>query len=210
VSELPVLQRLTLLAALLICVVGCETVGDVLKRPDANRDDQPLARALDRQIDELNRLGSAPFDERIELFRQIELDYIDNPGDANRLRLALAKSVEGHPSTDLRSAVDEIAALLGQSNTLSPTQIYLASMTARDVESSIALNNELQQLRARVNKFEQSSSARTSRDDRLLRTARARVLELEVQNANLAEELAQARRQLDAIMSIETSSDPGN
>ncbi|MFK8016059.1 MAG: hypothetical protein AB8G17_11540 [Gammaproteobacteria bacterium] len=188
---------------------ACDTLRPGLSR-DANDDNLPLARALDLQILELHTLSSATYQERIDTFRMIELDYVDNPSDANRLRLALAKSVEGHPSSNLDDAFRDLNALLGEANTLSPTQVRLASKAVRDIESNIIMNTQLGELRARVAQFEQSNTAQSSRDDRRLQTARNRLRELEEDNLRLTEELDQAQRQLDAIMSIETSSDPAN
>ncbi len=175
--------------------------------PAARGEDVPLARALDQQIAELDRLATATYQERIDLFRDIELDYVDNPSDANRLRLALAKGVQGHPASDAQAALSELATLMGRTNTLSPTQMRLARMTSRAIEQRMITDAQLAQLRSQVSAIEQSSR-QTSASDRRLQSARSRVRELEAENTQLNDELTQARRQLDAIMSIETSSDP--
>ena len=194
------------LALSFLLLTACETMGTL--RPASNRGEVPLAQALDLQIAELDRLGTATYQERIDIFREIELDYVDDPSDANRLRLALAKGVDGHPASDGEAARAELGVLMGRANTLSPTQMRLARMASRDIEQRMIAAAELSELRTRVSEIEQTSVSANSRVDRRLQNARSRVRELEAQNARLAEELEQARRQLDAIMSIETSSAP--
>ncbi len=189
-----------------ISLLGCDTLTGV--RSSNGGDDVPLARALDRQILEMDVLSSAPYQERIDAFRRIELDYVDNPSDSNRLRLALAKGMEGHPASDLEGALTNLQELLAGPNTLSPTQLRLARMSAREIESNIVTSSQLRELRARVSDYERSSSDQSSQAGRRLQSTRNRLRELEAQNTRLQEELEQARRQLDAIMSIETSSDP--
>lgn len=187
---------------------GCESVSGLFAGgPKA--DPVPLARALDRQIMELDLLRSAPYQERVAIFTTIELDYANEPSDSNRLRLALAKSVEGHPNTDLAAAFKELQALLVGPNTLSPTQLHLANIVSQRVEESLAINEELNDLRAQVSRFETADSAANSQADRRVRDIRARLRAAEEDNARLREELARVQRQLDEIMSLETASDPG-
>lgn len=208
VSPKPSLFKHTALALVLLATLcGCESVTGL--RPGGG-DKAPLARALDLQIAELDLLATATYQERVDIYRDIELAYVDDPSDANRLRLALAKGVEGHPASDLQAALTELSTLLGKTNTLSPTQMRLARMASRDIEEHMIVAAELAELRAKVSNIEQSSVNQTSRVDRRLQSARGRVRELEQENTRLAEELAQARDQLDAIMSIETSSAPSN
>lgn len=187
-------------------LTGCDALTGV--RPSNGTEDVPLARALDRQILEMDLLSTATYQQRIDTFRRIELDYVDNPSDSNRLRLALAKGIEGHPSSDLEGALTNLQELLAGANTLSPTQLRLARMSAREIESNIVTSSQLRELRARVSDYERSSSDQSSLAGRRLQSTRNRLRELEAENIRLQEELEQARRQLDAIMSIETSSDP--
>ncbi len=201
----------TILAAgLLLTLNACDTLSMGGTRNDVRDSTLPLARALDRQILELDQLGSGTYQQRIDVYRLIELEFVDNPNDANRLRLALAKSIEGHPATDQESSLRELNDLLNEANALSPTQLRLAGITAREVEARIIANAELDTLRQQANQQEQSSTLQNNRVDRRLQDTRTRLREAQEQNKGLAEELAQARRQLDAIMSIETSSDPIN
>lgn len=199
--------RLLCVVCSVVALAGCDALGSV--RPNKAKDDIPLARALDRQILEMDVLSSAPYQERIDAFRSIELDYVDNPSDSNRLRLALAKGIAGHPASDLETAFSDLQELLAMANTLSPTQIRLARMSAREIESNIVTASQLRELRARVSDHERSSSDQSSLAGRRLQSTRNRLRELEEENLRLQQELEQARRQLDAIMSIETSSDPG-
>ncbi len=201
---------ISLATVFLLTLSACDTLRVGTSRNAANDATLPLARALDRQILELDQLGSGTYQQRIDVYRLIELEFVDNPNDSNRLRLALAKSIEGHPATDMESALRELNALLKEANTLSPTQLRLAGITARDVEARLIAHAELDTLRQRANQQEQSSTLQNNRVDRRLQSTRNSLREAQAENERLQEELAQARRQLDAIMSIETSSDPVN
>ena len=115
-----------------------------------------------------------------------------------------------HPSTNLDDAYRELTALLSEANTLSPTQIRIASKTVRDTENRIILNTQLDELRSRVEQNEKSNNVQSNRVDRRLQNARNQLRDAQTENARLEQELEQAQRQLDAIMSIETASDPAN
>jgi hypothetical protein len=201
--------RVTLLLGAACALCGCENIGGLLRvsEPEAS---QPLARAIDRQIMELDLLDSAPLQERVDIFTTIELDYAIEPSDANRLRLALAKTVQGHPGTDLAAGRRELQALLEAPNTLSPTQVHLANIAGRIAGEQLVQNSELTELRAKLASYESANTAQNSQSDRRVRELNARLRALEDDKLRLEEELAQAQSQLDAIMSIETSSDPGN
>lgn len=202
------LTTFALLWTLLVVTPGCENIRGLLgDKPPV--ESVPLARTLDRQIMELDLLSTVPYQDRIDIYTAIELDFANEPSDANRLRLALAKSVEGHANTDLAASYKGLQQLLQSPNTLSPTQVHLANIVSRRVEDSLIANAELNALRSELASFKSANSAQSSQADRRVRELRSQLKSVEEDNARLKEELSQAQRQLDAIMSIETSTDPG-
>lgn len=189
------------ITALLVLLAGC-TLGNAL-RPGAgsaasntsNGRASADAAALEVYLTSMRELAEGDPVEQAELFRQIR-DAADNtPTTTNRLRLALALAVPGHPGSDPVAAQHELAALLAAGDTLLPGERALAIVHLKDVEQRLILDAEAQQLR------QSAEAARARQDAELAGRLEAALAE----NQRLQAELTEARQKLDAITNIERS-----
>ena len=204
-------RRIVLATTLLVCtaLAGCQNVRSFLQGSGGG-DAPGTIEPTPAQLSELERLAIGSYQEQIDLFTAIESARIANPTDTNRLRYALALSVLDHPSSDLVAAHTELEALLEADNGLTLSQTQLASIVFRNVERMLTLGAQNDGLRSDVERLESSRSASSSRADARLQGVQRKLNDLEKDNERLQAELAEARRQLDAILSIETATDRNN
>lgn len=198
-----------MMIAAVVTLGGCDTLS-TLFQGSGSADSPTSIEPTPAQLSELERLGTGTYQEKVDLFANIETARIDNATDTNRLRYALAKSVLGHPATDLPGAYSELQSLLGANNGLTLSQTQLATIIFRNVEHMLILDSENNGLRTSVSELESSSTERNSRDSARLRGLNKRLAETQSDNQRLQAELEEIRRQLDAVLTIETSSDRNN
>ncbi len=204
-------RRIALVSMLLLCtaLAGCQNMASFL-RGSGGGEAPGTIEPTPAQLSELERLAIGSYQEKIDLFTAIESARIADPTDTNRLRYALALSVLDHPSNDLVGAHAELEALLDADNGLTLSQTQLASIVLRNVERMLTLGAQNEDLRSDVERLESSRTANSSRADARLQDVQRRLSDLEKDNERLQAELAEARRQLDAILSIETATDRNN
>ena len=193
------------LAALIASVLlaGCSLGGALLDRPQspggpgngAVAGTAAQAAAIELYLDSMRKLAEGDPVEQSELFRDIREAAERTPTTTNRLRLALAYAVPGHPGSDPAAAQHELAELLAVANTLLPAERALATVHLKDVEQRLILDAEAQQLR------QEAEAARTRQDTDTTRRLEAALAE----NRRLRAELEDALQKLDAITNIERS-----
>jgi len=130
-----------------------------------------------------------------ETFRSVAeaADYA--PTTTNRLKLALALAVPGHPGSDAAEAERRLSALLSAGNALLPEEQILATIQLRDVEQRLVLDAAAQRLRREM---ETALAEQNS-------TSAVRVQGLLEENERLRTALDDATAKLDAITNIEQS-----
>jgi len=117
------------------------------------------------------------------------------PTTTNRLKLALALAVPGHPGSDAAEAERRLSALLSAGNALLPEEQILATIQLRDVEQRLVLDAAAERLRREMETaLAEQSSASTQRVQTLLE-----------ENERLRAALDDATAKLDAITTIEQS-----
>jgi hypothetical protein len=155
----------------------------------------PVPHSLGIYLESMQTLVEGDPVAQAEMLQLVEQSAERAPTTTNRLRLALARAVPGHPGTNLPGAQIELGALLATSDSLLPEERALATVYLKSVEQRLVLEAETRQLRetgARLNAEEQAALTRE------LQAAQA-------DNARLRRELEEAVRKLEAITSIERS-----
>lgn len=130
-----------------------------------------------------------------ETFRSVAeaADYA--PTTTNRLKLALALAVPGHPGSDAAEAERRLSALLSAGNALLPEEQVLATIELRDVEQRLVLDAAADRLRREMETaLAEQNSASAERVQGLLE-----------ENERLRAALDDATAKLDAITNIEQS-----
>jgi hypothetical protein len=153
------------------------------------------AEALEVYLTSMRALAEGDPVEQAEVFQEIRDAAERTPTTTNRLRLALALAVPGHPASDPAAAQHDLEELLATGDTLLPAERALATIHLKDVEQRLILDAEAERLR---------SDAETARTRQETETAR-RLDEALAENRRLRAELDEALQKLDAITSIERS-----
>ena len=117
------------------------------------------------------------------------------PTTTNRLKLALALAVPGHPASDDVLAEQQLSALLSAGDALLPEERVLAVIQLREVEQRLILDASTAQLRSEM----ESALAEQDAD------GAQQVQTLLDENRRLRAELEDAMAKLDALTTIEQS-----
>lgn len=161
--------------------------------------------SVEGHLRELVVLANASYQDQVAQFDAL-LAAADN-GPSQRLSLALARSLPGHPGSDLGRAYDELLELGAEDSGLSEGERLLAQVTLREAENALIIDSDNTRLRR---KLDASPTPRARRDPGTLARLRALTQELaasEAARAELQQALDEAQAQLDAITNIETSDD---
>ena len=187
---------ITILVAL--TASGCETTSDWLKgRRTAEADDSVILGApeINSYLTELHSLVSGDPATQAEIFADSEAAAQLTPGTSTRLRFALVLATPGHSESDGIKAQSMLRELLAQIELMTNSEIALATIILKDVESRTVLDNEARRLRS-----ENSRAAKTE-EAAIVR----RINRVETENRRLRESLADAEAKLEAITTIERS-----
>jgi hypothetical protein len=198
------MARLYLWAPLAL-VAGCTlgggllgSRGEVAQESGASPADAAAVRdaeALEDYLTSMRILAEGDSVAQAETFAEIREAAERTPTTTNRLRLALALAVPGHPASDPVAAQHDLAELIATADTLLPAERALATIHLKDVEQRLILDAEAERLRRDAD----AARAREETD-----TAR-RLDEALAENRRLHAELEDALQKLDAITNIERS-----
>lgn len=188
------------LVAVSASLAGC-AIGNVF-----NRDEPALAAAagagdiiagdgLGVYLDIMRRLVEGDPVVQAETFLAVAEAAADSPTTTNRLKLALAIAVPGHPGSDPIEAQRRLSALLASGAALLPEERMLVVIHLKEVEQRLILDAEAERLRA------EAEAVQARRNDENARRLRAALEE----NEKLSRELEEAQQKLDAITNIERS-----
>lgn len=189
-----VLQCIALILAA-ASLTGCSTASDWIRgeEPVQPADPEPVGVTL--YLETMQKLAEGDPATQVEVFEEADHAYQRAPTTTNRLRLALALSTPGHPSSDPDEAQRLLTEVLATPETLLPAEKALAEVQLRELEQRLVLEAENRRLR--------ETSAQAARDaeavhDRQLRAAKE-------ENRQLRKALSEAESKLEAVTSIERS-----
>jgi hypothetical protein len=154
-----------------------------------------IPASLGVYLDTMQTLSQGDAVAQAEMLRFVEQSAERAPTTTNRLRLALAHAVPGHPGSDAVQAQQELSELLAFADALLPEERALAGVNLKNVEQRLILEEEARQLR------EASARASAREQAETLQRLDAALAE----NRRLQLELQDALQKLEAITSIERS-----
>jgi hypothetical protein len=196
---------LVVLLVVLVVLAGCSTSGRVFggrEGTPSTFQSPPTSGAAPSSEAEavaiyLRTLGELVNDDPIvqaDGFRRAVEAADTAPTTTNRLNLALALAIPGHPSSNPAEAQRQLNALLA-SDALLPEERTLALVHLEDVEQRLILDAEARRLQRAV------QAANAQRNDQSAQRLQAALEE----NRQLKAELEEAKAKLDAITNIERS-----
>jgi hypothetical protein len=130
-----------------------------------------------------------------QTFRSVAPSADAAPTTTNRLKLALALAIPGHPSADAAEAQRMLSQLLAAGAALLPEERMLVSIHLKEVEQRLILDSAAEQLRT------EAAAALAAQDDENSRRLESALAE----NAQLRQQLEEAQQKLNAITNIERS-----
>lgn len=147
-------------------------------------------------LETLHRLATGDPAQQADVFYEVERAYTSAPTTANTLRYASALVAPGHPASNLAEGKKLLEQLLATPERLVQAERQLAAYLVKDADSRLQLQADLRRLTATVDE-----RGRTQ----LVSDKRAQTQTDEI--ARLKRALQEAQQKLDAIKSIENSSE---
>lgn len=196
------MARLTLIA--LCCILaGCEATsgmfssirGDDRASRDTGRDATLDTQGLGVYLQLMSDLVEGDAVTQAEAFESVRSDSLSSPTTTNRLKLALALAMPGHPNSNAEHAERELRELLAASELLLPEERVLAAIQLREVENRLVLD-----LQARQTESEAEAAIQRQNSD-----AEQRIQELESENRELRLRLEEVEATLEELTNIERS-----
>lgn len=180
--------------------LGCMSACGVIEQMNGRPAPEPAAAApaavgLGVYLDALVVLVQDDPVAQADAWQRIEQAAATSPTTTNRLRLALARAVPGHPGSDPVQAHGELGELLAFTDALLPEERALATVQLHELEQRLVLEEQTRQLRETA---DQAAASEREGMQRRLDAARA-------ENLRLQQALEDASQKLDAITSIERS-----
>ena len=177
---------------------GCTQVDGWLRgRETATPDRDVVLGAPDSgsYIEELRELVTGDPYTQVEIHADAESAATLTPNPSTRLRYALVLATPGHAAADADRAASMLRELLAQTELMTGTEIALATVYLRTLDTQLVLEAEtrrLQSVRTTAQSAEQRASAR-------------RIADVEAENEQLRRQLADVEQKLEALTSIERS-----
>ena len=147
-------------------------------------------------LETLHRLATGDPAQQADVFYEVERAYTSAPTTANTLRYAIALVAPSHPASNLAEGKKLLEQLLATPERLVQAERQLAAYLVKDAESRLQLQADVRRLTATVDE-----RGRTQ----LVSDKRAQTQADEI--ARLKRALQEAQQKLDAIKSIENSSE---
>lgn len=189
------------LLALLVaagCAGGCAMLEQVTGSPArgaAVATPEGVAPGLGVYLDALEILAAGDPVAQSDTWQQVEQAAASAPTTTNRLRLALAQAVPGHPGSDPVEAQRGLGELLAFADVLLPEERALATIQLHELEHRLVLEEQTRQLQATADQ-----TAARQRD-----SLQAQLDATRAENVRLQLALEDALQKLDAITRIERS-----
>jgi len=130
-----------------------------------------------------------------ETFQAVSTEAAAAPNTTNRLKLAIALAVPGHPGSNGEHAQRELRELLAASEVLLPEERILATLLLGQVEQRLLLDLEAQQ----------TQSAAAESIQRQNTDAEQRLRQIQDENRLLRQQLEEAQNVIDELTDIERS-----
>jgi len=186
------------MVVLTMLLSGCETARDWLRGWRIAEPPAPIivgTPEANKYLAELYRLAEGDPVTQAEIFADAESEAKLTPGTQTQLRFALVLASAGHAGSDPVLAQSMLRELLARPELMTPAEISLATIFLKDVESRIILDNESRRLRAAYQRDASNKEAASAR----------RIAQIEDENRQLRDALAETEAKLEAITSIERS-----
>ena len=183
---------------LAVLLSGCETTQRWLQGRQTAEPTEPIilgAPEANSYLAELYRLAEGDPATQAEIYADAESEATLTPGTQTQLRYALILAAAGHGGSDPVKAQSLLRELLAQPELMTSAEVSLATIFLKDVEARIVLDNEARRLRAEYQRAASTEEAAVAR----------RIAEIEDENRQLRDALAEAEAKLEAITSIERS-----
>lgn len=198
--DAPTTTRFVSTGMILLSVLlsGCETAQGWLQGRRTAEPPDPIilgAPQPNSYLSELYRLAAGDPATQAEIFADAESEATLTPGTQTKLRYALILAAAGHAGSDPVEAQSLLRELLAQPELMTAAEVSLATIFLRDVEARIVLDNEARRLRAEYQRAASTEEAAVAR----------RIAQIESENRELRDALAEAEAKLEAITSIERS-----
>ncbi len=170
--------------------------GDAERERAAFATESPIdAQVLAVYLQLMSDLVDGDLVTQAEVFQSVTADTETSPTTTNRLKLALALAVPGHPNSNPEHAREELSELLSASELLLPEERLLASIQLQEVEERLILNIEASQTRSDA----EAAIERQNFD------AAQRIEQLEGENRELRRRLEEVETTLEELTDIERS-----
>jgi hypothetical protein len=147
-------------------------------------------------LETLHRLATGDPAQQADVFYEVERAYTSAPTTANSLRYAIALVAPSHPASNLAEGKKLLEQLLATPERLVQAERQLAGYLVKDADSRLQLQADLRRLTATV---DERGRAQLVSDKRVQTQAD--------EIARLKRALQEAQQKLDAIKSIENSSE---
>lgn len=192
-----------LLACALLFLAGCTPNGlfqrraepvDLVERADPGAAQLDVATLVE-YLDIMQALIEGDPVQQVDAFLEVASAAAATPNTTNRLKLALAIAIPGHPSSDPVEAAQRLRELLSSGSALTAEERTLVAIHLKEVEQRLVLDREAERQRAAAL---EAQALRTNNDS-------ARLEALMAENSRLARELQEAQQKLDDITRIERS-----
>jgi hypothetical protein len=189
------------LAATSLFLSGCGTtskLGDWFRGKDTAAGDEAAiigAPSADSYLSDLYDLNAGDTRKQANITSDAESAARLTPGPSTKLKLALVLATPGHAGYDPARAATLLREVLDQQPLLTSAETSLATIYLNSVERLSAVASEASRLR--------SANERAAATE--ARAASSRISNLETENRQLRDALAEAEQKLEAITSIERS-----
>jgi hypothetical protein len=189
------------LAAASLFLSGCGTtskVSDWIRGKNGDAGDEAAiigAPSADVYLSELYELNAGDARKQGNITSDAESAARLTPGPSTKLKLALVLATPGHAGYDPGRAATLLREVLDQQPLLTAAETSLATIYLNSVERLSAATSEASRLR--------TASERAAASE--VRAASSRISNLETENRQLRDALAEAEQKLEAITSIERS-----
>ena len=147
-------------------------------------------------LETLHRLTTSDPAQQADVFYEVERAYTSAPTTANTLRYAIALVAPSHPASNLAEGKKLLEQLLATPERLVQAERHLAGYLVKDADSRLQLQADVRRLTATVDERGRAQLV----SDKRVQTQTDEI-------ARLRRALQEAQQKLDAIKSIENSSE---
>ncbi len=192
------MRNIAVTALTAMALSGCGQTMDWIKgRPSPSNEVTAILGApeVEVYVQELGKIAAGDPTTLAETYADALAASTLTPSPSTNLRLGLVLSIPGHSESNAEEAQQLLREVLTQTLLLTPAEISLATIHLNSVEQQIIAETEARSLRASSSRAAQTQEQATQQ----------RLSNVEAENRRLRGELAEAEQKLEAITSIERS-----